>query len=64
MKGTASATIPVLVCTLAIFLLSAMDAAMKSLVIAAGVYNIVLWRSLLATLASGAGWMAKSPRHR
>ena len=36
MKSTASATVPVLVCTLAIFLLSAMDAGMKSLVIAAG----------------------------
>jgi len=60
-KSAASATIPVLICTLAIFLLSAMDAAMKSLVIAAGVYNIVLWRSVLATLASAAGWAAKSP---
>ena len=61
MKSAASATIPVLVCTLAIFLLSAMDAGMKSLVLVAGVYNIVLWRSLLATLASGAGWAARAP---
>ena len=53
--------IPVLVCTLAIFLLSAMDAGMKSLVIAAGVYNIILWRSVLATLASAAGWATQSP---
>ena len=60
MKSAASATVPVLICTLAIFLLSAMDAAMKSLVIAAGVYNIVLWRSVLATLASAAGWSARS----
>ena len=44
-----SPMIPVLLCALAIFLLSAMDAAMKSLVIAIGVYNTVLWRSLLAT---------------
>ena len=50
--------IPVLVCTFAIFLLSAMDAAMKSLVIAVGVYNVVLWRSLLAALVSAAGWAA------
>jgi S-adenosylmethionine uptake transporter len=57
---SASATIPVLVCTLAIFLLSAMDAGMKSLVIAAGVYNIILWRSVLATLASAAGFAARS----
>ena len=61
MKTAASATIPVLVCTLAIFLLSAMDAGMKSLVLAAGVYNIVLWRSVLAALASAAGWAARSP---
>jgi S-adenosylmethionine uptake transporter len=60
---SASATIPVLVCTLAIFLLSAMDAGMKSLVIAAGVYNIILWRSVLATLASAAGFAAR-PRVR
>ena len=61
MKSAVSATIPVLVCTLAIFLLSAMDAGMKSLVIAAGVYNVILWRSVLATLASAAGWAARSP---
>lgn len=62
MRSAASATIPVLVCTLAIFLLSAMDAAMKSLVIAAGVYNIVLWRSVVTSLASAAGWAARGPR--
>lgn len=57
---SASATIPVLICTLAIFLLSAMDAGMKSLVIAVGVYNVILWRSVLATFASAAGWAARS----
>ncbi len=56
----ASPMIPVLVCALAIFLLSGMDAAMKSLVIAIGVYNTVLWRSMLATLVAGAGWSAGS----
>lgn len=61
MKSAASATIPVLVCTFAIFLLSAMDAGMKSLVIAVGVYNVVLWRSVLAAAASAAGWAARSP---
>ena len=61
MKRTASATVPVLVCTLAIFLLSAMDAGMKSLVLAVGVYNVVLWRSVLAAGASAAGWAARSP---
>ncbi len=33
---------------------------MKSLVIAVGVYNTVLWRSMLATLVAGAGWSAGS----
>jgi len=61
-KSAASAMVPVLVCTLAIFLLSAMDAAMKSLVIAAGVYNIVLWRSVVTSLASAAGWASRQPR--
>ena len=62
MKSTASATIPVLVCTLAIFLLSAMDAGMKSLVVAAGVYNTILWRSVLATAVSASAFGAKSRR--
>lgn len=48
----------VLVCAFAIFLLSAMDAVMKGLVLAVGVYNTVLWRSTLATLVSGPVWMA------
>lgn len=58
LTGAVSPTIPVLVCALAIFLLSAMDVAMKVLVIAVGVYNTVLWRSMLATLVAGAGWSA------
>ncbi len=58
--GAVSPMIPVLVCALAIFLLSAMDAAMKTLVIAVGVYNTVLWRSMLATVVAGAGWSAGS----
>ena len=51
----------VLVCTLAILILSGMHAAMKSLVIAVGVYNTVMWRSLLATAVSATGWLARSP---
>jgi S-adenosylmethionine uptake transporter len=47
---------PVAACALAIMILSGMDAAMKTLVIAVGVYNTILWRSLLATFVSGAGW--------
>ncbi|MGX8011009.1 DMT family transporter [Mesorhizobium sp. ORM8.1] len=49
-------TIPVLVCALAICLLSGMDAAMKSLVIAIGIYNTLLWRSMVATVVAGAAW--------
>jgi S-adenosylmethionine uptake transporter len=60
LSGAVSPMIPVLVCALAIFLLSAMDAAMKTLVIAVGVYNTVLWRSLVATVVAGAGWSAGS----
>jgi S-adenosylmethionine uptake transporter len=57
-SDAASPMIPVLVCAFAIFLLSAMDAAMKSLVIAIGVYNTVLWRSLLASIVAGGIWSA------
>jgi S-adenosylmethionine uptake transporter len=35
-----------------------MDAAMKTLVIAIGVYNVVLWRSMLATFVSGSVWLS------
>jgi S-adenosylmethionine uptake transporter len=35
-----------------------MDAAMKTLVIAVGVYNVVLWRSMLATVVSGSVWFS------
>jgi S-adenosylmethionine uptake transporter len=58
LAGVVSPMIPVLICALAIFLLSAMDAAMKVLVIAVGVYNTVLWRSMLATVVAGVGWSA------
>lgn len=62
MKSGTSATIPVLVCTLAIFLLSAMDAGMKTLVIALGVYNTVLWRTVLATAVSAGAWSSQGRR--
>ncbi len=58
LAGAISPTIPVLVCAFGIFLLSGMDAAMKVLVIAVGVYNTVLWRSMLATVVASAGWLA------
>lgn len=54
--STLRPVVPMLVCTLAIFLLSLMDAAMKAVVLAIGVYNVVLWRSLLATVVSGSAW--------
>lgn len=63
LTGAVSPTIPVLICALAIFLLSGMDAAMKSLVIAVGVYNTLLWRSMVATLIAGAAWSA-GPRSK
>jgi S-adenosylmethionine uptake transporter len=56
LSDAASPLIPVLLCAVAIFLLSAMDAAMKGLVIAIGVYNTVLWRSMLATVVAGGVW--------
>ncbi len=52
--------VPVLVCTAAILILSVMDAAMKGLVLAIGVYNAVLWRSVLAMVLAGIGWSARS----
>ncbi|RWP05501.1 DMT family transporter [Mesorhizobium sp.] len=58
LTGAVSPMIPVLVCALAIFLLSGMDAAMKILVIAVGVYNTLLWRSMVATVVAGAAWLA------
>jgi S-adenosylmethionine uptake transporter len=64
---TPSPLIPVLVCALAIFLLSTMDAVMKSLVLAVGVYNTVLWRSTLASVVAGSAWFAtgqKRPSRR
>ena len=58
LAGAGSLTLPVLICTLGIFILSGMDAAMKSLVIAIGVYNTVMWRSVLATATAGAIWLS------
>lgn len=47
---------PVLACAFAILLLSVMDAVMKTLTLAIGVYSTVLWRSALASLVAGAVW--------
>lgn len=51
----------ILVACTAIFLLSAMDAAMKSLVLGVGLYNALFWRSVLASAAFGAAWTARRP---
>ncbi len=56
-----SAASPALVITVAcmgIFVLTLMDAVMKGLVLAIGVYNTMLWRSLAGTVASGVAWTA------
>lgn len=58
LNGAVSPTIPVLICALAILLLSGMDAAMKSLAIAIGVYNTLLWRSVVATVVASTAWSA------
>lgn len=58
------ATAPLLaiaVCTAGIFLLSAMDAAVKGMVLIVGAYNTLLWRSALATASAGAAWAATRP---
>lgn len=57
---TDSPLVPMLVCAFAIFLLCIMDAAMKSLTLAIGVYSAVLARSVLATLTAGSAWSAGS----
>lgn len=44
------------VTAVAILVLTGMDAAMKGLTIAVGVYNAVLWRSLIATAVSAPVW--------
>lgn len=65
MTDLRTATSPVLavsVCTLGIFLLSAMDASVKALVVVIGAYNTLLWRSVLATAAAGTLWAAASNR--
>lgn len=62
-KNATSPLLVILVCLLGIFLLAAMDAAVKGLVLAIGAYNTLLWRSLFGTLAAGSGWaFAAHPR--
>ncbi|RFC69390.1 MULTISPECIES: DMT family transporter [Mesorhizobium] len=51
-----SSVFVILVCISAIFLLSGMDVVMKSLVLAIGVYNTMLWRSVMAAALCGVAW--------
>lgn len=60
-KTVTSPLLAIAICTLGIFLLSAMDAAVKGLVIVIGAYNTLLWRSLFATAMAGAAWISTSP---
>jgi S-adenosylmethionine uptake transporter len=60
LKTAASPLLAILVCTLGIFLLSAMDAAVKGLVLVIGAYNTLLWRSVFATATAGTAWAAVS----
>jgi S-adenosylmethionine uptake transporter len=56
---TAVSPLPaILVCLIGIFLLSAMDAAVKGLVVLVGAYNTLLWRSIFGTFAAGITWTA------
>lgn len=62
LKTATSPLLAISVCTLGIFLLSAMDAAVKGLVLVIGAYNTLLWRSVFATATAGAVWTASSNR--
>lgn len=56
-------SIAILVATLAIAAYSAMDAVMKALTLDIGVYNAMLWRMAVASVISGALWLAlRSPK--
>lgn len=62
LKTATSPLLAIAVCALGIFLLSAMDAAVKGLVLAIGAYNTLLWRSVFATATAGAAWTITSDR--
>lgn len=53
--------VPVAVAALAIALFVGMDASMKSVTLAIGVYNAMLWRALTGLAGSGAIWLAVRP---
>lgn len=59
-KPATTPLLAILACSFGIFLLSAMDASVKGLVLVVGAYNTVLWRSVFATAAAGAAWAVSS----
>ena len=61
-KTATSPLLPILVCSTGILLLCGMDAAVKSLIVVIGVYNVLLWRSIFATAAAGVVWTAAGRR--
>lgn len=54
----AANAIPFAIASLAILLLSAMDAVMKGLTLSIGAYNTMLWRSAISVLIAGAAFVA------
>ena len=61
-QGRVTIAIPIAVGVSAIAFYSAMDAVMKALTIAIGVYNAMLWRMLVGTSIAGLVWLAlRSP---
>jgi S-adenosylmethionine uptake transporter len=63
LKTANSPVLAILVCSVGIFLLASMDAAVKGLVVVVGAYNTLLWRSILGSLVAGITWKATgSPR--
>jgi len=56
--GPAANAVPFAVASLAILLLSAMDAVMKGLTLSIGVYNTMLWRSGISVIVGGGLFLA------
>nr|WP_292769112.1 DMT family transporter [Mesorhizobium sp.] len=57
-RNSTSPLFPILVCLAGVFLLAAMDAAVKGLVLTIGAYNALLWRSVFGSVAAGTAWKA------
>jgi len=55
--AAASPVIAIAICSLAILMLTAMDAVVKTVVIVVGVYNTVFWRSIISASIAGGAWV-------